>query len=78
MAEFLQREHPGLRIMRVSEARLAALLGATNLATRPPGGDGHYYLMDQRGFLMMAYHREHTGNQLLADIKRMLKITYEG
>lgn len=76
--EFLQREHPGLRTMRVSEDRLTELLAATNLATSQPDDEGHYYLMDQRGFVMMAYHREHTGNQLLADIKRMLKVTYEG
>ena len=78
LAEFLQSEHPGLRIMRVSEDRLAALRVATNLASSQAESEGHYYLMDQRGFLMMAYHQEHTGNQLLADIKRMLKVTYEG
>lgn len=77
-AEFLQREHPGLRIMRVNETRFSALLAATNLATVQSGDEGRYYLMDQRGLLMMAYHRAHTGNQLLADIKRMLKVTYEG
>lgn len=78
LADFLEREHPGLRIMRVSEDRLAALRTSTNLAASQPDSEDHYYLMDQRGFVMMAYHREHTGNQLLADIKRMLKVTYEG
>lgn len=78
LMEFIQREHPGLRIMRAGENRLAALLAATNLANSSSDGQGQYYLMDQRGFLMMAYHREHTGNQLLTDIKRMLKVTYEG
>jgi hypothetical protein len=73
--EFLEHEHPGLRVMRTAEDQMAALLAQTNLAERQQAG--HYYLMDQRGFLMMAYNPDHLGNQLLNDIKRMLKVTYE-
>lgn len=38
----------------------------------------HYYLLvDPQGFAMMAYTSEHTGNQLLTDIKRILRYSPE-
>ncbi|MDQ2076237.1 hypothetical protein [Marinimicrobium sp. ABcell2] len=77
LATFLEQEHPGLRVMRLAENRLSDLLGQTNLAGSEPVAEGHYYLMDQSGYLMMAYDPGHSGNQLLTDIKRMLKVTYE-
>lgn len=39
--------------------------------------DALYYMVDNKGFAMMFYQRQHTGNDLLSDIKRMLKLTRE-
>lgn len=76
-ATLLTEEHPGLRVMRSSDARLQAMLANTQVASEDPVAAGQYYLMDQQGYLMMVYSPAHNGNQLLADIKRMLKVTYE-
>jgi hypothetical protein len=74
--QFLQSEHPHIQILKADPATLQRALSAANVA-----GDvltnGHYYLMDQDGFLMMAYTPNHTGQELLDDIKRMLKYSYE-
>jgi cytochrome oxidase Cu insertion factor (SCO1/SenC/PrrC family) len=76
-ATLLEEEHPGLRVMRTGPAELQALLANTNITPEDQVAAGHYYLMDQQGYLMMAYTPAQNGNQLLADIKRMLKVTYD-
>ena len=35
-------------------------------------------VIDQQGFAMMHYGIEHTGGQMLDDLKRLLKYSYEG
>ena len=37
----------------------------------------HYYLLDQHGFVMMRYNATNTGQDLLDDIKKLLKFTYD-
>lgn len=74
---FLQEEHPGVVVVHSAREDWQALLAETNMAGTDPVADGHYYLMDQQGYLMMAYNPEHPGGELLDDIKRMLKLSYE-
>lgn len=74
--EYIQTEHPHVPVLKASTDAVAALLSRTDLAPDAIA-TGHYFLMDQEGFLMMAYSPQHQGNDLLDDIKRMLKYSYE-
>lgn len=79
-ADFLQQimaEQPGLRNFVVASAAWHEWLRGTNV----PGDlvDGHYYiLVDQVGFAMMFYTTQHDGNQLLKDLKRVLRYSPGG
>ncbi|WP_444929189.1 hypothetical protein ACJJIF_15260 [Microbulbifer sp. SSSA002] len=70
----LQTEHPKLKIINLDDENLKQLIEKTE-------HDGvtstKALLVDQQGFAMMAYDRQHSGNQLLKDIKRLLKYSYE-
>ena len=37
----------------------------------------HYYLVDQNGYAMMRYNTTHSGQDLLGDVKKLLKYTYD-
>ena len=74
---YLAKEHPRLKVAAVQKRELDALLASTN-TTDDPISTGRYFLMDQEGFLMMSYTPEQSGNELLDDIKRLLKYSYEG
>ncbi len=74
--DYLQEEHPGTEIVQPDQSAMMASLEKTNLSGDPVT-EGRYFLMDQEGFVMMAYGPDHTGNQLLKDIKRLLRYSYE-
>lgn len=76
LLEQWREEHPGTEVLRPEEATMMASLADTNLPGNPVS-EGRYFLMDQEGFVMMAYGPDHTGNQLLKDIKRLLRYSYE-
>lgn len=73
--EYLHDDHPRL-IRAVAEASTLRNLLSSEIDA---GRDIYqrYYLMDQEGFIMMSYGTEHTGGDLLKDIKRMLKYSYQ-
>ena len=71
----LLAEHPNILWLDSSRTALTNWLAETNLAAIQP--DEHYFLIDQDGFAMMAYNAEHSGQNLLDDLKRVLKYTYE-
>ncbi len=74
-ADFLTHEHPHMPVLKVDRERLQALL---NAGGQPDAlRENRYLLMDQDGFIMMSYTPTHTGQQLLDDIKRLLKFSYE-
>lgn len=75
-ANYLEVEHPGVELLRVDAGAMSQSLTE---AGRPSDAQvqGEYYLMDQDGFVMMAYNPGHTGEQLLKDIKRLLRYSYE-
>lgn len=79
-AEFLQQikaEQPGLRQFAVTQAAWQEWLRGTNVSEDLT--DGHYYLLvDQVGFAMMFYTTDHDGNQLLKDLKRVLRYSPGG
>ncbi|MDO3381741.1 hypothetical protein [Gilvimarinus algae] len=76
LSAHIEQEHPLLRVMRVQASSLDTLLEDTNLSGDAVAA-GRYFLMDQDGFLMMAYSPQHTGGELLKDVKKMLKTSYE-
>ncbi|WP_043320532.1 hypothetical protein [Microbulbifer sp. HZ11] len=70
----LANQHPKLRFSSVEPQQLDQWLADSDHAglTRPS-----VLLVDQQGYAMMVYNNSHSGNQLLKDIKRMLKYSYE-
>lgn len=72
--EQLRVEHPRLRFATVREGALQQLLAETNHRELQ---DPSALLVDQNGFAMMVYDNSHSGNQLLDDIKKLLKYSYE-
>lgn len=71
LADYLKTEHRNLQVLLVEPQAWSDLLSATNYE------NGRYLMMDPEGFLMMYYQDQHTGNDLLADLKRMLKFSRE-
>lgn len=76
LSEYLDQEHSTVKVLQVDEQAMRASLADTNLAGNPIE-EGRYFLMDQEGFVMMGYDAEQSGNDLLKDIKRMLRYSYE-
>lgn len=78
--EFLQQikaEQPGLRQFSIADAVWHEWLRDSNVPDDLD--DGHYYLLvDQVGFAMMYYTTHHDGNQLLKDLKRVLRYSPGG
>ena len=70
----LASQHPKLRFTTTNEQQLDQWLADSDHAQmkRPS-----VLLVDQQGYAMMVYNNTHSGNQLLKDIKRMLKYSYE-
>lgn len=70
----IAEQHPALRIATATSQQLSEWLADSDHAQleRPSA-----LLVDQGGFAMMVYTGQHTGNQLLKDIKRLLKYSYE-
>ncbi|MCQ3829908.1 hypothetical protein HXX02_10670 [Microbulbifer elongatus] len=70
----LAGQHPKLRFTSVDRQQLDQWLADSDHARleRPS-----VLLVDQQGYAMMVYNGRHSGNQLLKDIKRLLKYSYE-
>lgn len=75
-AAYLEQEHPRLRILEAPRDALNNMLSKTNTGANPDR-NGQYFLMDQEGYLMMSYGPNTDGADLLKDIKKMLKTSYE-
>ncbi|GMG86006.1 hypothetical protein [Biformimicrobium ophioploci] len=74
--EKIQSEHPRLQIAHTSAADLSALLRNTSHAGLLDQGPSSL-LVDQQGFAMMVYRAGTSGGDLLKDIKKLLKYSYE-
>lgn len=68
----LQQEHPLLQSFTVDRQQWQQWLADTN-APVDAQAEPFYLLVDQVGFAMMYYGVQHEGNQLLKDIKRVLR-----
>src|SRR5690606_20530216 len=74
--QLLATEHPHVPIVKTTEEQFNELIKTSDLPADLLT-QGQYFLVDQEGFIMLAYSPTHTGNELLDDIKRMLKYSYE-
>lgn len=70
----LQKQHPRMRFASAESQQVSEWLSDSSHAKLPVPST---LLVDQRGYAMMVYDKEHSGNQLLKDIKRLLKYSYE-
>lgn len=76
LAAHMNKQHPKLRVITANPATVRQALKGNNLGDNPVAA-GRYFLMDQQGYLMLSYTPEHSGGELLKDIKKMLKTSYE-
>lgn len=71
----LLAEHPNILWFDSSRFALTDWLADTAIAAEAI--ESHYFLIDQEGFAMMRYGIDNTGQDLLEDLKKLLKYTYE-
>lgn len=77
-AEFsaqLRQDHPRLVMAHVNARDWQHTLA--NVSVQSEMNGEMLYVVDQEGFAMMTYSAQHQGNDLLEDIKRLLKYSYE-
>ncbi len=72
--ERLKQEHPSTIVANSDASSLSNWLQGAKLPSAPID---YFYLVDQEGFAMMRYDSEHTGQDLLDDVKKLLKFTYD-
>ncbi len=67
LVEKLKAQHPHSVILTIPHELM------TSISERTGYIEGDYFLVDPQGWLMMAYRQNHTGEDLLKDLKRLLK-----
>ena len=72
----LDAEYPHLLRAHVNAGQWQTLIQGSSVADRSLLGT-RLYLIDQQGYAMMSYGNQHQGGDLLDDIKRLLKYSYE-
>lgn len=72
--EFLEREHPGLKVLEAGGAPGAALLQQFPAAGRAYS----LYVVDPLGNLMMSYDARQNPHGLLEDLKKLLRLSHIG
>ncbi len=75
--QVLNEEYPLLHRTYVDYSDFKQRLEKTSLGNNDVLAQHLYFLVDQEGYLMMSYSAEHEGKELLADLKRLLKYSYE-
>lgn len=78
----LEQEHPNTRLIFSKSDQLSSWLAAADVSVDLHTDIGnnakdYYYLVDQEGFAMMRYSHLNTGHDVLDDIKKLLKFTYD-
>lgn len=69
-------QHPRMKLVNIGRTEFEQWLASSN-APKDVIEAGNYFLVDQAGFAMMFYNDQHHGNELLTDVKRLLKFSYE-
>ncbi len=73
--ELLGREHVYLKVISADAEAFAGLLTGTNAGWQPDSA--MLFVVDQRSELMMWYTPQHSGEDMLADLKHLLKYSPE-
>jgi cytochrome oxidase Cu insertion factor (SCO1/SenC/PrrC family) len=73
---YLNSEHPDLIVAKLDNAEFTAVFPLYNQA--PLATAGRIYLVDPLGNLMMSYSADAANKDLLADIKKLLKLSHIG
>lgn len=75
---YLAAEHPDLLVAKVDSPTGARLLQEFPEYADAPGAAGRIYLVDPLGNLMMSYPRGGPDKALLADLKKLLRLSHIG
>ena len=70
----LKQEHPETIMVDSNVDALNQWLAVSKL---PLSAENYFYLVDQNGYAMMYYDVDHKGQDLLDDVKKVLKFTYD-
>jgi hypothetical protein len=70
-SEFLAAEHPTMTILHSDATAIEQLLANPDAAAGLPPDS--YYLIDKRGFVMMVYGPQHSGQDVISDLKFLMK-----
>jgi len=70
----LEKDHPNTRLITSKSEHLSQWLTPTE---NDESSQNYFYLVDQEGFAMMRYSHINTGQDVLDDIKKLLKFTYD-
>lgn len=76
-AEYIKLNHPFMRILKADKYGFEAMLKETNAPLNVSGSSDNYtmraYLVDQQGLIMMSYTLANDGNEIIEDIKHLMK-----
>ena len=74
LEDMLSSDHPNTHRVQSRLDNVYEWLAPANMSK---DAENYYYLVDQEGFAMMRYNTAHSGQDLLDDIKKLLKFTYD-
>ncbi len=76
-SEYIKLNHPFLKVLKTDNRSFEAILKKTNAPLTVRGSsDDHTmraYLIDQQGLIMMSYTLENDGNEIIEDLKHLMK-----
>ena len=75
---YLSAEHPDLLVAKLEGPAAAQLLAEFPVHADAPGATGRVYLIDPLGNLMMSYPRSAPDKALLADLRKLLRLSHIG
>ena len=70
-SEYLAAEQPGVTVLHGDPEAIERLLAEPNSDSGLPRDS--YYLIDKRGFVMMEYGPQHSGKDVISDLKFLMK-----
>lgn len=73
--DFLKREHPRLIVLNSARGSFEGVLARTNGAWSP--ATAHTYVVDPNGVAMLYFKPQHSGGDVLADLRHLMKYSSE-
>lgn len=72
---FLKKEHPHLAVLSADQSAFQATLASTNGVWSP--AVNYTYVVDQAGVAMLYFTAEHSGGDMLVDLRHLMKYSPE-